>query len=109
MLRAAQAAGFDVLRRGEEDIVAFHRRFLTITRETGLHRNTIRARLAAGGVTPFAEGGKDFGLVYLREEAERAIPELRRGSSADRPGDHAVSGRLRVPFDPPRTPVATEP
>jgi hypothetical protein len=59
-----------------EDIESFHRRFVTITTlssETGLHRNSVRGLLAASRVTPFAPGGQEFGPVYLRAEALRAL------------------------------------
>lgn len=59
-----------------EDIVAFQRRFVTVAmlaRETGQHVNTVRTRLSAARVTPFAPGGQDFGLVYLRAEAAVAF------------------------------------
>jgi hypothetical protein len=66
-----------------EDIAAFHRRFATLTTlatETGHHRNTLRAQLAAAGIARFAPGGQDYGPVYLREEV---VPALQRRRIAD--------------------------
>jgi hypothetical protein len=63
-------------RLSADDIRAFHDRFVTLStlaRETGRHRNTIRALLAAAGVPRFTEAGKEFGPVYLRGEAVNAI------------------------------------
>ncbi|MFN4159168.1 MAG: hypothetical protein ACK4GO_12290, partial [Gemmobacter sp.] len=60
----------------ETDIAAFHRRFVTIATlvgETGLHRNTLRTRLARAKVPVFSPAGEDFGLLYLRDEVEKAI------------------------------------
>jgi hypothetical protein len=59
-----------------EDVAAFHRRFATITTlatETGRHRNTLRAHLAAAGAPRFAPGGQGFGPVYLREDVVPAL------------------------------------
>jgi len=58
------------------DIVAFHRRFVTITTlvgETGLHRNTLRTRLAGAKVPVFSPAGEDFGFLFLRDVVEKAI------------------------------------
>jgi hypothetical protein len=60
----------------EEDIAAFHRRFLpttTISAEFGLHRNVVRKRLAAARVSRFGPNGTDFGTVYLRTDVEVAL------------------------------------
>jgi hypothetical protein len=60
----------------EEDIAAFHRRFLpttTISAEFGLHRNVLRKRLAAARVSRFGPNGTDFGAVYLRADVEVAL------------------------------------
>ena len=59
-----------------EDIEAFHRRFVTLTTlsaETGLHRNTLRGLISASRVMPFSPDGQEFGPVYLRAEALRAL------------------------------------
>lgn len=59
-----------------EDIEAFHRRFVTLPTlfsETGRHRNTLRSLLAAAGVSRFRPAGQDFGPVYLRSEAAKAL------------------------------------
>lgn len=45
----------------------------TLSSETGLHRNTVRGLLAASRVTPFAPDRQEFGPVYLRAEALRAL------------------------------------
>lgn len=67
----------------EDDMVEFHRRFLTPTtmqREFGLHRQTCTARVRAAGIKPFSPDGADFGPLYLRQEAE---PVLRRAANSD--------------------------
>lgn len=54
-----------------EDMAAFHRRFVTLTSlsaEMGQHRNTLKATLAARGITPFSPDGQNFGPVYLRAD-----------------------------------------
>jgi hypothetical protein len=59
-----------------EDIESLHRRFVTLTtlsEESGLHRNTIRGLLVASRVSRFAPDGEDFGPVYLRNEATKAV------------------------------------
>lgn len=63
-------------RLSTEDILAFHRRFVTLptlARETGCHRNTLKGLLAKAGVSRFSPDGQDFGPVYLRSEAAKAI------------------------------------
>jgi hypothetical protein len=45
----------------------------TLTRETGIHRNSPRAMLAAARVARFSHDGQDFGPVFLRVEAEIAL------------------------------------
>ena len=60
----------------EADIAGFHRRFVTIrilSREKGVHRNTLRKRLSAAGLRHFAPGGADFGPLYLRSEVEAEL------------------------------------
>lgn len=59
-----------------EQIAAFHEKYLTPTtvmRESGLHRNTILARLSAAGIQPYAPDGKSFGVIYLRREADPVV------------------------------------
>ncbi len=59
-----------------EEISAFHRRFVTLTtlcEETGLHRNTLKGLLDATRVARFTPDGQDFGAVFLRNEAARAL------------------------------------
>ncbi|WP_458791910.1 hypothetical protein [Yoonia sp. MH D7] len=59
-----------------EDISSFHRRFVTLTtliEETGYHRNTLKSLLAAAHVNRFSPDGQDFGPVYLRKEAIKAL------------------------------------
>lgn len=68
-------------RMTEEDIAAFHARFVTVgtlVSETGLHRNTLRHLVQSRGVRRFSSEGRDFGAVYLREDVEDLIPEVRR-------------------------------
>jgi len=63
-------------RLSAEHIASFHRRFVTLTtlsEETGLHRNTLKRLLANSQVTRFTADGRDFGPVYLRSEAVRAV------------------------------------
>jgi len=59
-----------------EDMAAFHRRFVTLTTlsaETGQHRNTLKAALAAGRITRFSPEGRDFGAVYLRRDVAAVL------------------------------------
>jgi hypothetical protein len=61
---------------GAEDIESFHQRIVTLTtlsEESGLHRNTIRGLLVASRVSLFAPDGEDFGPVYLRKDATKAV------------------------------------
>ena len=63
-------------RLSAEDIRAFHRRFVTLptlAQETRRHRNTLRGLLAKAGISRFRPDEQDFGPVYLRSEAERAL------------------------------------
>lgn len=67
------------MRMTEQDIEAFHKRFITptvIEAETGLHRHTILAHLRAKQIERFAPDGQDYGPVYLREAIERQIRDL---------------------------------
>jgi hypothetical protein len=61
---------------GAEEISVFHQHFVTVTtlsEENGYHRNTVRSLLAASQVRRFAPDGRDFGPVYLRREASKAV------------------------------------
>ncbi|MCU9847958.1 hypothetical protein OEZ60_08055 [Defluviimonas sp. WL0024] len=63
-------------RMTQADIEAFHRRFVTMTTlaaQTGMHRNSLGAKLAAARVARFSHDGQEFGPVYLRREAEIAL------------------------------------
>ena len=63
-------------RLSAEDIAAFHERFVTLTtlsNETGHHRNTLKSLLEASQVSRFAPGNQDFGPVFLRAEAIKAL------------------------------------
>jgi hypothetical protein len=65
---------------GAEEIESFHRRFVTVTTlsaEFGHHPNTIRSLLATSRVSRFAPDGEDFGPVYLRSEAAKAVRSVR--------------------------------
>ncbi|MBT53489.1 MAG: hypothetical protein CMF72_08840 [Mameliella sp.] len=67
------------MRMTEQDIEAFHKRFITptvIEAETGLHRHTILAHLRAKQIERFAPDGQDYGPIYLREAIERQIRDL---------------------------------
>lgn len=62
----------------DEDIEAFRARFTTITMlstESGLHRNTIRHALKIAGIYPFTQNRRDYGGIYLLEEAIHAVSE----------------------------------
>jgi hypothetical protein len=59
-----------------ENISSFHRRFVTLpilSEETGHHRNTIKSILEDSRFLRFAPDGQDFGPVYLREDAAKAL------------------------------------
>lgn len=63
-------------RLSADDIALLHQRFVTLTtlsNETGHHRNTLKGLLAAARVIPFEADSKDFGAVYLRAEAAKAL------------------------------------
>lgn len=67
------------MRMTEQDIEAFHERFITptaIEAETGLHRQTILAHLRAKQIERFSPGGQDYGPVYLREAIEGQMRDL---------------------------------
>ncbi|WP_417812330.1 hypothetical protein, partial [Thalassospira alkalitolerans] len=58
-----------------EDIAAFRNSFVTpsmMTTETGAHRNTVVAALTSLRVERFMPGGKDYGPIYLRKDAQPA-------------------------------------
>lgn len=58
------------------DISEFRSRFVTLKileEEFGLHQRTLLVKLKAAKVNPFAPNGEDFGLLYLREDAEAAL------------------------------------
>ncbi|WP_417268721.1 TniQ family protein, partial [Celeribacter sp.] len=64
-----------------EDIAAFRNSFVTpsmMTTETGAHRNTVVAALTSLRVERFMPGGKDYGPIYLRKDAQPALIFLRR-------------------------------
>ena len=59
-----------------DDIAAFHRRFVTISTlaaESECTISEVRAALKRAGVSAFAPGGQDFGRIFLRKDAERAL------------------------------------
>ncbi|KMK67168.1 hypothetical protein IMCC21224_112032 [Puniceibacterium sp. IMCC21224] len=63
-------------RLGDGDISSFHQRFVTLptlSEETGYHRNTLKKLLEASQVARFTPDGQDYGPIYLREEATRAL------------------------------------
>jgi hypothetical protein len=56
-----------------QDIQAFHRRFMTPTTmkaELGVHRNMLLRKLREAGVKPFTPNGVSYGTLYLRESVE---------------------------------------
>ncbi len=62
----------------DEDIDAFEARFTTITMlsaEIGLHQHTVRHALKVAGIHPFTQSGRDYGGIYLREDAVQAVSE----------------------------------
>ncbi len=78
MIEAGQVSAYQIInpragrpqyRMTPEDMAAFHRRFvtlMTLSAETGQHRNTLKGLLTARRITPFSPAGQDFGAVYLR-------------------------------------------
>lgn len=65
------------------DVAAFHKRFTTSTvlvTETGLHRNTIMAALAAHNVPVFRAGGPNSVDLYRRKDVLPALKSLGRPS-----------------------------
>lgn len=57
----------------ENDIQAFHQRFMTsptMEAEFGQHRRKLLNEVLAAGVNPFAPNGEDYGYVFLRSEVE---------------------------------------
>lgn len=57
----------------ENDIRAFHQRFMTsptIEVEFGKHWRKLLAEVLSAGVMTFAPNGKDYGYVFLRSEVE---------------------------------------
>ncbi len=65
-----------------DDIAAFRERFLTpsmLASETGRHRNTIFAALKKYGTPRFTPNGKDYGPIYLRKSAKKALADLLKG------------------------------
>lgn len=63
----------------DEDVITFHQRFITSTilsRLTGLHRNSINARLKAANVQPFEDDECVFSGIYPRNKALDAFPEI---------------------------------
>ena len=63
-------------RLSADQIASFQKRFVTLTtlgEETGYHRNTLKGLFAASRVARFTPDGQDFGPVYLRSEAAKAL------------------------------------
>lgn len=59
-----------------ENIEAFHQRFLTITTmssETGLHRNSILALIRLNSLPAFTPDGQNYGPIYLREVVQPVL------------------------------------
>ena len=59
-----------------EDIASFHTRFVTLrtlSKETGYHRNSLKKLLSGSQVSRFSPEGQDFGPIYLRSEAAKAL------------------------------------
>lgn len=60
----------------EDDVEAFHARFLTLPTmavEFGEHRRTLLARIRAAGIKPFGPDDQDYGHLYLRESVEPVL------------------------------------
>ena len=71
-----ERTGVENLYMSTDDIAAFHRRFVTISTlaaESGRAIPQVRAALKRAGVSAFAPGGQDFGRIFLRKDAERAL------------------------------------
>lgn len=69
-------AGTDVLYLTDEDITAFHDRFMTpvtMQAEFGLHWRTCIARLNTAKISPFSPNGQDFGKLYERRDVEAVL------------------------------------
>lgn len=69
------------LRVTNENIDAFHQRFLTITTmssEFSLHRNSILALIRLNSIPAFAPDGQNYGPIYLREVVQ---PVLRKAAA----------------------------
>ena len=59
-----------------EGIASFHGRFvtpITLSNETGYHRNTLKSLLEAYRVARFFQGDRYFGAILLREKAIAAL------------------------------------
>ena len=72
--------GANILYLTDDDIAAFHRRFMTpmtMQAEFGLHGRTCVARLNAAKVSAFSPDGQDFGALYERPDVEAV---LRKGN-----------------------------
>lgn len=71
-----ERTGVENLYMSTDDIAAFHRRFVTVSTLAAESERTIpqvRAALKRAGVSAFAPGGQDFGRIFLRKDAERAL------------------------------------
>jgi hypothetical protein len=44
-----------------------------LSQETGLHPNTLKTLIAHASAARFSPDGQDFGLVYLRKDAEQVL------------------------------------
>lgn len=71
-----ERTGVENIYMSTDDIAAFHRSFATISTlsaASGLTIPEVRAALKRAGVSGFAPGGQDFGQIFLRKDAERAL------------------------------------
>lgn len=79
-------------RMSEEDIAAFHKRFLTTTTmedEFGVHRNRILAILRSAGAQQFTLDGQPVGPIWLRGDVEGIL----RSHAEARPADTTSSSK----------------
>ncbi|AGT10407.1 hypothetical protein [Paracoccus aminophilus] len=68
--------GADILYLTDEDIAAFHRRFMTpvtMQAEIGVSWRACVARLNAAKISPFSPDVQDFSALYERQQVEAVL------------------------------------
>ena len=71
-----ERTGVENLYMTPDDIAAFHRRFVTISTlavESGRAIPAVRAALKGAGVSAYSPDGQDFGRIFLRNDAVKAL------------------------------------